>query len=158
MAQQRTKSISESVRERGVINRTWSSSIVGGLAGGIVFGVLMQSMGMLPVVASLYGLDGVVMGWVAHLFHSIVFGLVFGGIMTMTGLRRYATKIVPTAGLGAAYGALLWFIAAGIVMPLWLGAVGMEMPPVPNLDPMSLVGHLAYGVVLGAVFAAWYRR
>ncbi|WP_435155621.1 hypothetical protein [Haladaptatus sp. DFWS20] len=158
MAQQRTKSIRESVRERGVINRTWSSSILGGLAGGIVFGVLMQSMGMMPAIASLYGLDGATMGWVAHLFHSIVFGLVFGGIMTMTRLRKYADRIAPTTGLGAAYGVLLWVVAAGIVMPLWLGAIGMEMPPVPNFDPMSLVGHLVYGVVLGAVFAAWYRR
>ncbi|WP_049969439.1 hypothetical protein [Haladaptatus cibarius] len=158
MAQKRTRRISESVRQRGIINKTWSSSILGGLAGGIVFGILMQSMGVMPTIASLYGLDGATMGWVAHLFHSIVFGLVFGGIMTMTSLRKYADRIVPTTGLGAVYGVLLWFVAAAIIMPLWLGAVGMEMPPVPNLDPTSLVGHLLYGVVLGAVFAAAYRR
>ncbi|SIR50751.1 hypothetical protein SAMN05421858_2560 [Haladaptatus litoreus] len=158
MAQQRTKRITDTVRRRGVINKTWSSSILGGLAGGIVFGILMQSMGMMPTIASLYGLDGATMGWVAHLFHSIVFGLLFGGIVTMTRLRKYADRIAPTTGLGAVYGVLLWFVAATIVMPLWLGAVGMEMPPVPNFDPMSLVGHLVYGVVLGAVFAAAYRR
>ncbi|WP_458189753.1 hypothetical protein [Haladaptatus sp. NG-WS-4] len=154
MAQERT----EVVTERKLINRTWSSAILGGVAGGLVFGILLQSMEMMPTIASLYGLDGATMGWVAHLFNSIVFGLVFAAAMTLTSLRKYADSIVPTVGLGAAYGILLWLVAAAVVMPLWLGALGMDAPAIPNLDPMSLVGHLVYGVVLGAVFAVAYRR
>lgn len=37
-------------------------------------------------------------------------------------------------------------------MPLWLGVLGIDVP-FPNFDLTSLVGHLVYGVVLGAMFA-----
>ncbi|ODR82116.1 hypothetical protein BG842_24480 [Haladaptatus sp. W1] len=157
MAQERSETIGERIRERGVVNRTWSSSILGGLVGGIVFGLLLQSMGVLPTVAALYGLDGTTMGWVAHLFNSVVFGLVFGAVMTMTRLRAYADRPGPTAGIGVAYGIVLWVVAASFVMPFWLGAVGMTLA-VPTFDVVSLVGHVVYGVLLGAVFAIAYRR
>ena len=38
-------------------------------------------------------------------------------------------------------------------MLIWLSAVGFPMaPPLPNFNPMSLVGHVVYGVILGAVY------
>jgi uncharacterized membrane protein YagU involved in acid resistance len=141
-----------------VNRRAVSSAVVAGVAGGVVFGGLLQSMGMLPVVASLYGLEGLAWGWVAHIVHSVVFALVFAGIVTGTGLRKYAGDVTADVGLGAAYGAVLWFVAAAIAMPLWMSAVGLDAPAVPNLDVASLGGHLLYGVVLGAVFAVAYRR
>jgi hypothetical protein len=154
-----TAEAEETVTERRYVNRrAWTSATVGGIAGGVVFGVLMQTTGALPGVASLYGLEGLTWAWVAHLFHSIVFGLVFGGIVTGTNLRRYADSVTASTGLGAGYGVALWFVAAAVAMPLWMGAIGMDAPAIPNLDPMSLVGHVVYGVVLGAVFAALYRR
>lgn len=52
---------------------------------------------------------------------------------------------------GAGYGALLWFVAAGVVMPLWLRAVGIPAP-VPNLGLPSLLNHLFWGVVFGGVY------
>lgn len=54
--------------------------------------------------------------------------------------------------LGVLYGTALWLVAAAVVMPLWLGAVGFAgAPPLPNLNPTSLVVHLAFGAVLGVV-------
>lgn len=162
MAQQSTDETiepGETVTERRFVNRrAWTSATIGGIAGGVVFGALMQSTGTLPAVASLYGLEGLTWAWVAHLFHSVVFGLVFGGIVTGTSLRRYADSVTASTGLGAAYGVALWLVAAAVVMPLWMGAIGLDAPAIPNLDVMSLGGHLIYGVVLGAVFAALYRR
>ncbi len=40
-------------------------------------------------------------------------------------------------------------------MPVWLSAVGSPAnPPLPNVNVMSLVGHVVYGAVLGVVYAA----
>ncbi len=40
-------------------------------------------------------------------------------------------------------------------MPVWLSAVGSPAnPPLPNFNPMSLVGHVVYGAVVGATFPA----
>lgn len=163
MAQQSTRQPVESLAEETTaesrfVRKTWTSAILGGLAGGIAFGLLMQQQEMLPTVASLYGLDGVAWGWVAHLFHSVVFALVFAAVLTGTSLRRYADRVVPTTALGAAYGVLLWILAAAVVMPFWLGEMGLDAPTIPNLEAMSFVGHLGYGVVLGAVFVLAYRR
>jgi len=138
------------------VRRTWSSAVLGGLAGGLAFGVLLQMMGMMPAIASLYGMESVAVGWVAHLFHSVVFALLFAGAMVRTDYRDAGTGTL--SALGAGYGVVLWLVAAAIVMPLWMGALGMDAPTIPNLDVNSLVGHLVYGVVLGAVFALARRR
>lgn len=47
----------------------------------------------------------------------------------------------------------LWFVAAGVVMPLWLGPISVHSPAVPTLDPWSGLGHVLYGGLLGAVSA-----
>lgn len=136
--------------------RTWSSAVLGGLAGGVVFGFLLQAMGTMPVIASLYGMESVAVGWIAHLFNSVVFGLVFAAAVVRTDYRD--AGVGTTMTLGAGYGVVLWFVAAAIAMPLWMGALGMAAPAIPNLDVNSLAGHLLYGVVLGAVFAVARRR
>ncbi len=49
--------------------------------------------------------------------------------------------------MGAAWGAVLWLVASGLVMPIWLNIVGIATP-VPNLSPNSLLAHLLWGTVL----------
>lgn len=134
-----------------IIRRTWSNAMLGGLAGGLAFGILLQMMNMMPVIAALYGMESVAVGWIAHLFHSLAFALVFAAGVARTEYRN--AGIGQITALGAGYGVVLWLVAAAIVMPLWLGALGMDAPAIPNLDAASLLGHLIYGVVLGAVFA-----
>ncbi len=130
---------------------------------GVVMGIMLQVM-MTPVIAkaipALYGMDGLVVGWIAHLFHSLVLGLVFGAIVTsLPALREYANQVTTSAGLGIAYGVVVWIIAAAIVMPIWLSAVGFPgAPPLPNFNPMSLLGHVVYGVILGALFPIVLNR
>lgn len=151
--------------ETGAVAVERSNWVAGGAAGlvaGLVFGAMLQMM-MTDVIAiaipALYGLSGITMGWVAHLFHSVVFGVVFVAIVSTTSLRRFAETWSTGAVLGLAYGVLVWVIAAGVVMPLWLGAVGFpQVPPLPNLNPQSLVGHLVYGLVLGVGYALVQRR
>lgn len=115
-------------------------------------------MMMTPVIAmaipALYGATGLVAGWIAHLFHSVVFGLIFAAAVGSIGsLDAYADRVSTGAGLGIVYGVIVWVVAAAIVMPIWLSAVGFPgAPPLPNFNPTSLVGHVVYGVVLGALF------
>lgn len=137
-------------------SNTWLAGAAGGLLAGAVMGVLLQTM-MTPVIENaipaLYGLSGAAAGWGLHLFHSVVFGLVYAAVAATDPLRGYADGVTSGAGLGVAYGVAIWVVAAGIVMPIWLGAVGFpEAPPLPNFDPMSLVGHVVFGLVLGAAY------
>lgn len=147
---------SETVVGGELVERTWYSAILGGLAGGLVFGVLLQSMGMMSTIAALYGMESVTVGWIAHMFHSVAFALVFAAAVERTDYRTAGTGTL--AALGTGYGVVLWVVAAAIVMPIWMSALGMSAPAIPNLDVNSLVGHLLYGVVLGAVFALARRR
>lgn len=140
------------------VERTWSSAIVGGLAGGLAFGVMLHLLGMMPVIGALYGMESAAAGWVAHLFHSVVFGLVYAGVVGTPRFAEYGRRESTGAVAGAVYGAIIWFVAAGFVMPIWMSVLGVAAPPVPNLDPMSLVGHLVYGVILGVVFATMVGR
>ncbi|SEO59876.1 hypothetical protein SAMN04487948_103422 [Halogranum amylolyticum] len=132
---------------------TWKGGLGAGLAGGAVMGVMLTVM-MTPVIEvaipAMYGLSGGAAGWVIHMSNSAVLGVAFAGIANALGVGENVPKSV---GLGAVYGAVLWVVLAALVMPVWLSAVGFPgAPPLPNFNPMSLVGHLAYGAVLGAVF------
>ncbi|WP_227378005.1 histidine kinase [Haladaptatus halobius] len=134
----------------------WIGGVIGGLAGGAVMG-LMLSMMMTPVIQqaipALWGLEGMGAGWVIHLINSVIFGVIFAMLVTRTGLRRYERSVGRSTVLGLVYGTVIWIVAAGFVMPIWLQAVGFPMvPPLPNFDPMSLVGHLVFGGILGIVY------
>ena len=144
------------------VNRTWVAGAVGGLVAGVAMGVLLQVM-MTPVIVAaipaLYGANGPVAGWAAHLVHSVVFGLIYAGVASNTLLSRYADDLGTGAGLGVAYGVVVWIVAAAIVMPVWLGAVGFpNTPPLPNFNPMSLVGHVVFGLILGVGYAYVVER
>jgi hypothetical protein len=134
----------------------WQAGLAGGLAGGLVFGAMMSMM-MTPVIEmaipAMYGIEGPagLAGWVIHMSNSAILGVVFGALVGASDLS--GTGRVASAGL--AYGIVLWVALAAIVMPIWLGAVGFPgAPPLPNFNPMSLVGHAVYGLVLGSVYAA----
>ncbi|MGH3810980.1 MAG: hypothetical protein ACRDUV_00800, partial [Pseudonocardiaceae bacterium] len=90
--------------------------IAGGLAGGVVFGLLMQTMGMIPMVAMLVGTEAVAVGWLVHLaisaFIGATFGLLFGTL---------AARILPGALLGMGYGVVWWVLGALVLMPAQLG-------------------------------------
>lgn len=131
----------------------WTGGALAGLVGGIIMGAMLTAQ-MGPVIRvaipSMYGLEGLAAGWVVHLFHSVVLGVAFAGVADALDL---GDSLGPTAALGVGYGVLLWTLLAVLVMPVWLGAVGSPAnPPLPNVSIQSLVGHVVYGAVLGAVF------
>ena len=134
---------------------SWVSGLVGGLAGGAVMGLMITVM-MTPVIEGaipgLYDLSGGLAGWVVHMSHSAVLGVVFAAIMS--GLGRFSGNVGATIGIGAVYGVVLWTVLAALVMPVWLAALGFPAaPPFPNFAlPGSLPAHVVYGVVLGAIY------
>jgi hypothetical protein len=121
------------------------AGIVGGLVGGVAFGVLMQMTGMIPMVAMLVGSKAVAVGWLVHLaiaaFIGAMFAVLFG---------RYATGVGVSTAIGAGYGVVWWVLGALILMPARLGMDPFEFN---TMAWQSLMGHLIYGLLLGAVYA-----
>ena len=117
---------------------------------------------MPPVIAgaipALWGLSGLAAGWLVHLVNGVILGLAFAAVVENTGLRAYAERRTGWI-LGGAWGVVLWIVAAAVVMPVWLSAVGFpQAPPLPNINPQTLPGHVVYGVVLGAVYSVVRSR
>jgi hypothetical protein len=137
-----------------------SASIIAGLIAGVVFGLMMQLMmaptpegGRMPVLAmvgQIVGSPTIGMGWLYHLFNSAVIGAIFGWLLGGRA-HSYASGL----GWGAAYGFAWWIVGGLILMPMFLGMPAfapLMMPPMRGVAVGSLMGHLIYGLILGAGF------
>jgi hypothetical protein len=124
--------------------------VIGGIAGGIVFGMLMQMMGMIPMVAMMVGSESVAVGWVIHLAISAVIGASFAVLL---GSRVHDLKTGLALGIG--YGIVWWVLGALIAMP---ARIGMPIFDLNTTALQSLMGHVVFGAILGAVLAALGRR
>lgn len=135
----------------------WKGGALAGLVATVAMGLAITAM-QLPTlqtsIAGLYGFEGnLAVGWLAHLFHGILFGVIFAAILADPGLFRADERLWTSVLVGIAYGLLLAVVGAGIIMPIWLDAVGFPAAPsIPNLTGALLVWHLIYGLVLGIVF------
>jgi uncharacterized membrane protein YagU involved in acid resistance len=127
--------------------------VVGGVAGGLVFGAMMAAMGMLPMVASVVESKSALIGFLYHMFNSVVIGAIFG-LLFGAQSRTYGLG----AALGLLYGVIWWVLGPMILMPLMLG-MGLQFS-VAFTPPMlmSLVGHLLYGLITGLVYVAYTHR
>ncbi|MEO7650053.1 MAG: DUF6789 family protein [Bryobacteraceae bacterium] len=143
-----------------------ASGAVAGMAGGIVFGVLMQMMSaptpeggqmpMMEMVAKVVGSSGIAVGWLYHLFNSAVIGALFGAL-----LGRRISGVGSGIAWGVAYGTSWWFLGALILMPVVLGMAPfspLTMEPMRPVAIGSLMGHVIYGLILGAVFAVSHGK
>jgi signal transduction histidine kinase len=120
-----------------------------GLIAGLVMGSFLQlTAGGLPVIGALYSVNHVAIGWVTHLFHSVIFALLFATGRKYTDRLASLSPPVRTALFGLGWGTVLWFVAAGFVMPLWLGALG-QPTTLPRLTLNGFVGHAIWGIALG---------
>ena len=149
---------SETASQREVATETgleaWQAGVVGGILGSVAFGVLLVAMepAMLEMmIPSMYGLEGGIAGWIVHVSHGAVLGVVFAAVLA--GVGRSDLGVGAAAGAGLGYGLVVWAALAVVVMPVWLGMPEM----VPNLDGGSLVGHAVYGLILGLAYAALTR-
>jgi uncharacterized membrane protein YagU involved in acid resistance len=129
--------------------------ILAGVAGTAVMTMLMLTapmMGMpkMPVGEMLgtFLKIGTTLGWAMH----GVIGLTLAGVYAVAVAGRLPG---PPAGRGAVYGFLVFLVAQLAVMPM-MGAGVFSGGNVPMIMG-SLIGHLMYGAVVGAVYAAARR-
>ncbi|MFB6312295.1 MAG: hypothetical protein ABEH64_14065, partial [Salinirussus sp.] len=94
-----------------------------GLVAGVVMGAyLAATSNAVPVIGALYGVQNPVIGWTTHLFHSVVFGMIFAAVGTHAHLRRIVST--PLYGL---IGGIVWAATLGLLYPLGTnleGAIG----------------------------------
>ena len=137
------------------------NGVIAGIAGGILFGILMQMMtaptpdgGSMPVmamVAMVVRSTSLAVGWLYHLFNSAVIGALFA-LLLGNRVSGNATGLA----WGATWGLVWWVLGGLILMPLLLGMPAFASLRMPEMRPLamgSLVGHLLYGLVLGYVYA-----
>ena len=139
---------------------------VAGIAGGVVFGVMMQmmqaptpdgsSIPVMQMVAMVVRSNSIAVGWLYHLFNSALLGALFALL--------FGTRIHGYSG-GFSYGALwgiVWWVLGGLIlMPVLLGMpafASLRMPPMRPMAMGSLLGHLIYGLILGGVFVRLSSR
>ncbi|GAB3422204.1 ATP-binding protein [Haloparvum alkalitolerans] len=134
----------------GVAYPNLRRAVAAGLGAGVVMGgVYWLASGVLPVIGALYSVESAAVGWITHLFHSVVFALTFVAGASTWRLRDRVGGPLRAGAAGVTWGILLWLVAAGVVMPLWLRAVGIPSP-LPNLPAVGLVAHVLWGAAVAA--------
>jgi hypothetical protein len=134
------------------------AGMIAGLLAGVVFGIMMQMMNaptpdgkqipMMQMVAMVVRSDSLAVGWLYHLFNSTVIGGLFGWL--------FGSKFAGYgAGLlwGAIYGFIWWILGGLVLMPVFLGMPAfapLMMAPMRIVAIGSLIGHIIFGLILGA--------
>ncbi|MFB6202437.1 MAG: histidine kinase [Halorhabdus sp.] len=135
---------------------SWQGGVVGGLLGGLVFGALLavESPAVLEstIPSGMYGLSASgEIGWIIHMSHAAILGVVFVAVIERGGFDdRFDTNLANGVA-GLVYGLVVWAVLAAVVMPIWVS--GGSTTNVPNVTTVSIVGHAAFGIVLGVSYS-----
>lgn len=117
------------------------------LGGGLVFSIVMIATESLPTVAELAGGTSPIVGFLVHMFVSVLIGAAYGVLF-----RHELTSLHTALGWGVVYGAVWWILGPLTLMPLLLGLELQWSLEAATVNFPSLIGHLLYGVVLALVF------
>lgn len=133
-----------------------TSGIIGGLAGGLLFGTLLLTDAVMATprfqdealgasVAELLGTTSVVRIWAAHSVMSALFGAIFSMLIVP---NSYRSNVLWALG----YGVVLWLVADLFVLRTLTG----EPFAFDAGAAVALIGHLLYGLGLGLVYVAFH--
>ena len=129
----------------------WLGALAG-IIGGIPFGIMMGMMGMMPMIGMLVGVESVLAGVLVHAAISAITGAIYG----FFAVRFPLTWRNAILG-GLIYGVIWWVLGALILMPALLGMFEMIFA-IGQMQWMSLMGHMIFGVVLALAFVWLSRR
>lgn len=162
--------------------------ITAGLVAGLFLGAIFASEGLLGQIAVIYGFRNTAsnVAWIAHLFHSILFGLIFAAILSVSTVERAIARVADSlsGGIGSrlpdavrtrlpsstavsilfagmVYGAILWVVVfGGAFYELLSTRAGFGfMTRIGGLMTLpTLILHVIYGTILGGVYALVSRR
>ena len=130
--------------------------VYGGLAGGLVFGMIMAKMGMLPMIGKMIGQPNAAAGFLLHMVNSAVIGAGFAIVVNRINAGHRAAAMV----YGLVYGTVWWLLGPLTLMPLFLGmglGVNWNLTAGAAMLP-SLMGHMIYGAILGLTYGALQSR
>ena len=140
---------------------------IGGVIGSLLFGAVLWVIDpaiITETIPAIYGFEPGTAGWLFHLAHGLVLGSVFGLLVTRDPILGTLMADVETGFLAAmgpglrltlagfVYGLAVWAILPLTILPAW-EALGLGEAGFPALAFEGLVGHLVYGLLLGALFA-----
>ncbi len=118
-----------------------------GLVGGTLFTLVMIQVGALGTAARLVGSSSPYAGLVVQVVVADLIGVTYGLLF-----RGQSYDTGSAVGWGLSYGFFWWILGPLTLQPIFLGASPRwSVENAAGLFP-SLIGHLAYGAALGAVF------
>lgn len=123
-----------------------------GIIGGIPFGIMMALMGMMPMIGMLVRVESALVGALVHALISAITGAIYG-FFAVRFQQSWGNAVLG----GLVYGVIWWVLGALILMPALLGMFEMIFA-IGQMQWMSLLGHIIFGVVLALSFAWLYRR
>ena len=134
-----------------------TSGIFAGLAGGMVFGLLMLTSfvavsaditetGMGPLLTELLGQKQITIVWFVHMLASAAFGVIFSVFIAP---HSYRSSIIWALG----YATVLWALAAMWILRRLTGTPVLF----DGAAAYSLIGHLLFGLTLGIVYVAFHE-
>jgi uncharacterized membrane protein YagU involved in acid resistance len=132
--------------------RTLWTGAAAGLIGGIPFGMMMGMMGMLPMIGMLVRVESAIAGILVHALISAVTGALYG-FLAMRLPQTWRTAVLA----GMAYGVIWWVLGALVLMPALLGMF-QNIFVIGQMQWLSLMGHIVFGVVLAIAFHFLYPR
>ncbi len=131
------------------VARSLRHGAIAGLGGGLVFGVVMAVIGLLPTLGQLIQQNNAISGFLLHMLVSAVVGAGFGLIMIYVAKR--GTPVVIAVGI--LYGVLWWIIGGLILMPILLGTP-QNVFVIDSTQWGNLLGHVLYGMITSLIMSA----
>ncbi len=130
------------------MNSKLSLGIYAGLVGGSVFGVMMASANMYPMISAMIGMENAIVGFIVHLIISAIIGAIFALALDHMLMQGPGMSL----GVGAVYGIVWWVLGPLLIMP-----TVMSMPLFAvEAQTGSLFGHVIFGIILGISY--WTMR
>lgn len=133
--------------------RTVQWGAAAGLAGGLLYVLVLQATGSLGEIAAIVGGTSSALGAAVHLCISILLGVSYGLLF-----QREAPNLASGIAWGLVYGLMGWYIGPLTLLPFALGSAGMWVPAVAEAQFPAMAGHLIYGSVAAGAFWLLERR